>query len=439
MMLEKKFCLIEKKATIFSELVGGVTTFMTMAYIIFVQPAILSKTGMDFGSVMVATCLASAFGTVLMGLIANYPIALAPAMGHNFYFVFIICLSMSVPWTVALGINFISALIFVFLSLFGFREKIINIVPDSLKSAIAAGIGLLIALIGLEWSGIVVSQPGTIVGLGKLNQPATLVSLFGLGIISLLLVWRIKGAILLGILLTTLIGLPLGLTKYQGVIGLPPSLSPTFLKLDVLGALNFKYWDAIFVLFFLALFDSIGTLIGIGRQGGFLVEGKLPRAKQALFSDAFSTVIGTSLGTSTVTAYIESASGVAQGAKTGLANLFTGILFLIALFFYPLIKMIGGGLVLGGTTLYPAIAPALIIVGSFMAVCVTDIHWDDYVESIPAFLALIIIPLTFSITDGISFGFISFSFLKIISGRWRDVHWLIYLFSFFFILRYLYL
>lgn len=420
---------------------------MTLSYIIFVQPAVLSTTGMDFGAVMVATCLAGALATFLMGILANYPIALAPAMGHNFYFAFTVCGvaaagGLGYSWQLALGAVFLSGSIFILLSFWGLREKIVNAVPEGLKNAIAVGIGLLIALIGMEWAGIVVATPGTIVGLGDLGSPPVLLSLFGLVVIFALITLRVRGALLIGIIATALVGFPFGLVKYQGLVSLPPSLSPVFFKLNVGGIFaNLSgFITVIFVFFFLDLFDTIGTLIGVSEQAGFIRKGRLPRARQALFSDAVGTVAGALLGTSTITSYIESAAGIAEGGRTGLSNMVTGALMLLALFFYPFAKMIGGGYeVTTGVRLYPVIAPALIVVGSMMLRQVKRIEWEDPTEALPAFLSLIVMPLTFSITEGIAFGFISYSFLKILTGQWKKVNWIIHLFALLFLLRYLFL
>ncbi len=446
-MWERIFKLAQAQTNIRTEVIAGVTTFMTLSYIIFVQPAVLSTTGMDFGAVMVATCLASALATFLMGILANYPIALAPAMGHNFYFAFTVCGAaaaggLGYSWQLGLGAIFLSGSIFILLSFWGLREKIVNAVPDGLKNGIAVGIGLLIAVIGMEWAGIVVAKPGTIIGLGELGSPPVLLSLFGLAVIFTLISLRVRGAILIGIIATALVGLLFGLVKYQGLLSFPPSLSPVFLKLDLEGVFaNLSgFITIIFVFFFLDLFDTIGTLIGVSGQAGFIKEGKLPRARQALLSDAVGTVSGALLGTSTVTSYIESAAGVAEGGRTGLSNMVTGALMLMALFFYPLAKMVGGGYGLAsGAKLYPVIAPALIVVGSMMLKQVRKIEWDDPTEALPAFLSLIVMPLTFSITEGIAFGLISYSFLKILTGQGRKVNWIIHLFAFLFLLRYLFL
>jgi AGZA family xanthine/uracil permease-like MFS transporter len=439
-MLNRLFKLQQAGTNVRTEIIGGVATFMTMSYIIFVQPAVLSQLGMDFGAVMLATCLASALATILMAFLANYPIALAPAMGHNFYFVFGICLALGVPWQVALGANFISGLIFVILALFGLREMLLNAVPVSLKNAIAVGIGLLIALIGFEWSGIVVANPGTLVGLGHLRSAPVVLSILGIIIISILMIKKIKGAILIGMVISSLVGWLMGIVRFSGFVSPPPSINPTLFKLDIFGALTLKMLPVIFILFFLDLFDTVGTLIGVGEEGGFIKEGRLPRARGALLSDALGTVAGTCLGTSTVTSYIESSTGIFQGARTGLSNLVTALLFLLSVFFFPLVKMIGGGYPAdGGLTLYPIIAPALIIVGCIMLKNVVKIQWDDYTEAIPSFLTLATMAFTFSITEGIAFGFISYSLLKLFSRREKEVHGIIYLFAFLFILRYIFL
>ena len=434
--LDRTFRLAANGTTVRRELLGGATTFMTMSYIIFVQPAVLGVTGMDQGAVMVATCLASALATLLTGLLANYPIAQAPAMGHNIFFAVVVCGAMGYTWQVALGANFLSGLVFVGLALAGVWGKMVAAVPDSLKYSIAVGIGLLIALIGLEYGGIVVDSPGALVALGDLTSRPVLLALFGLALTAVLLVLRFPGAILAGILATAAAGVPLGVVEYHGLLAPVPSLAPTFLKLDVAGAVETGLVAVVFVFFLLDVFDAIGTLIGVGGTGGFLKDGKLPRADKAMLADAAGTVGGVLLGTSTVSSYVESVTGIAQGARTGLANVMTAALFLLALFFSPLARMVGGEVVSGGLTLRPVIAPALVLVGSMMMKCVKFIDWDDLTESIPAFLAIVVMPLTLSITEGISFGFISYVLLKLAAGRGRRVHGLIYGFAALFVLRY---
>ncbi len=423
-----------------TEVIAGASTFMTMSYIIFVQPALLAQCGMDYGAVLVATCLASAVATLLMGFLANYPIALAPAMGHNVFFVFTVCIGMGYSWQEALGVNFISGVLFIALSLFSFRARLVEAIPRSLKSAIAVGIGLLIALLGLEWSGIIVGNPNTLVTLGDLRAAPVLLSLFGLLLISTLSALRVRGAILIGIIAVAFGCWLLNLVEFDGIVGIPEIKESTFLKLDVLGAIGKRgpidFLSILFVFFFLDLFDTVGTLVGISERAGLLVDGKLPRAERALLSDAVGTVVGTTLGTSTITSYIESASGVAAGGRTGLANVVTAALFLLAIFFYPLARMVGGRVEYDGLALYPAIAPPLIIVGSMMMTSVKSIDWEDYTESVPAFLTLIVMPLTFSITEGIAFGFISYAALKLLTGRGREVNAFVYVFAALFVLRY---
>jgi len=435
--LDRYFRLRENHTTVRTELLGGATTFMTMSYIIFVQPAILSQAGMDKGAVMAATCIASAVATLLTGLLANYPIAQAPAMGHNIFFAVIVCGTMGYSWKVALGAVFISGVAQIILSCVGFYGKLIEAVPDALKHAIAVGIGLLIALIGLEYGGVVVSSPGTYVGLGELTSRPVLLVLFGVVLSAILMTRKVPGAILLGILTTALLGIPLGIVKYHGFLAAPPSLAPTFLKLDIIGAFKSGFFTVIFVFFFLDMFDCVGTLIGVSSPAGFIKDGKLPRANRAILADAIGTAEGALLGTSTVSSYIESATGIAQGARTGLANVFTSLLFIAALFFSPLAEMISGEVKFKELTLHPIIAPPLIIVGYLMMKSVTQINWDDLTEAIPAFLTIAIMPLTVSITEGIAFGFISYSILKLVSKQGKRVHWLVYLFSVLFILRYI--
>lgn len=395
---------------------------------------------------MVATCIASAIACIFMAFLANYPIALAPAMGHNFYFAFTVCGpvvtgGMGYPWQVALGANLIPGTLFFLLSFFGLRELLVSIIPDSLKNAIAVGIGLLIALVGFEYGGVIVDTPGALVGLGNPKYPEVWVSLFGMMVMGVMIALKIKGAILYGIIATALASIPLGMVQYQGVTSMPPSIDPTLLKCDPVKIFTEPgFISVIFVLLFLDVFDTIGTVVGIGEQGGFYKNGKIPRVKQILLSDALGTVGGALLGTSTITSYIESSAGIQAGGRTGLSNIITACLFLLSLFFYPLIKMIGGGYqTSNGAHLYPIIAPALIIVGSMMIFNVRKIRWDDPTESLPSFLTLSIMPFSLSITEGLSFGFISYSLLKLITGRFRGLHWAFHLVSVAFLVRYIFL
>jgi AGZA family xanthine/uracil permease-like MFS transporter len=372
-----------------------------------------------------------------MAFLANYPIAVAPAMGHNFFFAFTVVAAMHYPWQTALGAVFISGIVFLLMSVWGVREALIHAIPDSLKRGIAVGIGLLITLVGLEWSGFLASSPATFVTLGDLHHPAVWVSGAGILVTSALLVRRARGAILAGIFTSTALGVAFGIVRFHGFVSAPPSIAPIAFKLDAVGALKLGAVPVIFTFFFLDLFDSIGSLIGIAEQGGFMRDGKLPRAREALLADAIGTTVSGVLGNSPVVSYIESATGVAEGGKTGLASVVTGLLMLSGLFLAPLAQMIGEGYKnAAGFTLYPTVAPALIVVGAFMMRNVGRIEWGDPLEYIPAFITIAFIPFTFSITDGIAFGFISYVLLSLISGRYHKLHWLMILFTALFVVRY---
>jgi AGZA family xanthine/uracil permease-like MFS transporter len=437
-LLERLFHLHENGTTVTTEILAGTTTFLTMAYIIFVQPALLSSVGMDFGAVLVATCVASGLATILMGLWANYPIALAPGMGHNFFFAYAVVAGMKVPWQTALGAVAIAGTItFVLVTL---REQLMIAIPQSLKHGIAVGIGLLIAMVGLQWAGIIVAAPGTLVGLGNLRSAPVLLALLGLAVMSVLSALGVRAAILAGIGASTVAGLAAGLVTFHGIFSSPPSIAPTLLQIDLAGALAPSLVTVVFVFFFLDLFDSVGTLVGVSQQAGFMRDGQLPRARQALLSDAAGTIVGAALGTSTITSYIESSTGVAAGGRTGLANMMTAALFFASIFIYPLVRMVGGGYQAGeNVVLYPIVAPALILVGAMMMNAVRFVPWDDLTESLPAFLALVMMPLTVSITEGIAFGFISYAALKLATGRARECHAFVYIFAVLFVLRYAFL
>jgi len=439
-VLDRLFHLSENGTSVRTEVLAGVTTFLTMAYIVFVQPALLASAGMDFGAVLVATCVSSAVATLLMAWFANYPIAVAPAMGHNFFFAYGVVLGMKVPWQIALGGVAVAGLIFILTAGIGLRERLITAIPESLKHAIAVGIGLLIAFVGLQWAGVVSANPGTLVTLGNLHARPAVLSTIGFGVMAVLFAMRVKGAMIVRILVAAIGGLAAGLVKFEGVVSAPPSIAPTFLQLDILGAFRPDMVSVIFIFFFLALFDSVGTLVGVAQQAGFMRGQTLPRARGALLADAVGTVVGAGLGTSTVTAYIESSTGVAAGGRTGLANVVTAALFFLAPLFYPLVKMIGGGYDAGGgVTLQPVIAPALVLVGTMMMRGVQHVDWEDATEAIPAFLTMIVMPLAVSITDGIAFGFISYALLKLATGRGRSVHGMVYLFAALLLLRYVWL
>ena len=443
-MLERTFKLKENRTCVRTELIAGITTFLTMAYIIFVNPAILSvnfngtPTGLDFNAVMLATCLSAAIATFIMGAYANYPIAQAPGMGENFFFVSVIgaisALGVANAWQVALGIVFIAGLLFLIISLFNVRETLIKVISPSLKNGIAVGIGIFIAFLGLQNANILVSNPGTLVQLNNnIINVETGIFAFGLVVISILLIRKIKGAIFIGIILSAVFSMVLGKIKFTGIVSIPPSIAPTFFKMDIIGVFKLvpihEALSFIIILLFMDIFDTTGTIVGVGEQAGFIKDNKLPRANKALVSDAIGTITGACLGTSTVTSYIESASGVQAGGRTGLTAVFVSLFFVLAIFFSPLVKMIG--------MFKPITAPALVIVGAMMMKNVVKIDWDDYTESIPAFLTIAGIPLTCSISNGLAFGFIAYPMCKIFSGKVKDASWLVYLLGVIFLLRYI--
>jgi adenine/guanine/hypoxanthine permease len=432
--LQRTFGLAEAGTTVRTEVLAGATTFATMSYIIVVQPTMLSSTGMDFGAVMVATCVASAFATLLMGLYANLPIALAPAMGHNAFFAFTVCLpvaagGMGYTWQEALGGVFVAGLAFLLLSAFRFRQRIIGAVPESLKLAIAAGIGLMIALLGFQDAGLAERGQGTLLRMGSLGEATTLIALIGLGVTAVLMARRVPGAILIGMAASAAICLATGLVQMPAQpVAAPPSLAPTLGKLTLANPLaRPEFLIVIFTFFYLDLFDTVGTLIGVGERAGLMRDGELPRAGRALAADAAGTSVGALLGTSTVTSYIESCAGVATGGRTGLANVVTAALFLLALPLGPLVKALGGGIQIDeGVTVNPVTAPALIVVGCMMMAGARRIDWDDYAEALPAFLALFVMPVDMNISSGISAGFVSYVVLKVAQGKGREVPWLTY-------------
>ncbi len=447
--LDSFFEITQRGSNFRTEIIAGVTTFMTMAYIIIVNPIILSPaftSGLDadakammIRALVCATCIASAFATLLMGILARYPIALAPGMGMNAIFTYTICLQMNVPWQIALGMVFVSGIIFMILSLVKFREMIIDAVPESLKLSAAVGIGIFIAFIGLKHAGIIRASGATFVQLGKLTSKPVIVAIVGLFITTVLHARGVRGSIFLGIIITGIIAYFAGLIRLEKSIYELPVLTPVLGRLNILGALRPIYITPILVLLFFDMFDTVGTLIGVSEQAGFIKAGKLPRAKSALFTDAAGTTVGAVLGTSTVTSYIESAAGIADGGRTGFANIITALLFIVAMFFAPLAQMFGSGLpepqtvIIGGKAvhyteyLYPITAPALIVVGALMMKSVKKINWEDWTEAVPAFLTIILMPLTFSISTGLFAGLISYPLIKLVTGRGKEVHWFVYL------------
>jgi AGZA family xanthine/uracil permease-like MFS transporter len=413
-----------------TEFLAGATTFVTMAYIVLVNPSILRETGMPFQAVVAATCFCAAFGSILMGALARYPIALAPGMGLNAYFTYTVVKGMGIPWQTAMGAVFLSGVAFLILTLCGVRQLILAAIPQELYAAVAAGIGLFIAMIGLRNAGIVVSNAATMVGLGKLGDRSTLLAIFGLLVICGLTAWGVRAAMLIGILATTLAGALLGVVKWSPGTYRISDIAATAGKLDIRAALHVGFFDIVFVFLFVDLFDNIGTLVAVGKQAGLFDESqKIPRVEKILLADATATIAGSLAGTSTVTSYIESAAGVAAGGRSGVTAIVTGLLFLATLFVAPLVGAIPAA----------ATAPALIFVGSLMMTSIAEIPWTDPVVALPAFLTLITIPLSFSIANGLAFGFTSYALLRIIRGEFRRTHWLVYVLAALFIARFIYL
>lgn len=416
-MLERLFKLSENKTTFRTEILAGVTTFLTMCYIIIVNPMILSETGMDHGAVFVATCLAAAIGCLVMGIVANYPIALAPGMGLNAYFTYSVCLGMGVSWQTALAAVFVSGIIFIAISMFKIREAIVNAIPMSLKLAIGGGIGLFLALIALKNAGVIVDNPATLVGLGDLKQPTVLLALLGFLMVVVMHHFKVRGAIIISILVLTAISTALGLSEFKGVVGEIPSIAPTFMQMDFEGLFTASLIGVIFVFFLVDLFDSTGTLVGVSHRAGLLQDGKLPRLKKALFADSSAIVAGAALGTSSTTPYIESSAGVAAGGRTGLTAVIVGLLFIACLFLAPLAQSVPGF----------ATAPALLFVGVLMIQGIVHIDWDDITEAVPAFLTVVFMPFTYSIADGIAMGFISYALIKLLTGKAKSVPYMVWI------------
>ncbi|MAK70923.1 MAG: guanine permease [Idiomarinaceae bacterium] len=412
-LLERLFKINAQGSSVKSEVIGGITTFLTMAYIIFVNPSILSETGMDYGAVFVATCLAAAIGCLIMGLWANYPVALAPGMGLNAFFTYTVVFGMGYTWQTALGAVFFSGIIFFLLSAFRVREWIIKSIPTTLRLAIAAGIGAFLALIGLKNANIIVASDATMVALGDLGDISVLLAAAGFFLIIGLVARQIQGAALISILLISAIALMLGLVDYEGIVSMPPSLAPTFMQMDIAAAFDLGMLSVIFAFLFVDLFDTSGTLLAVAQRAGIAkADGHMPRLEKALMADSTATVAGSVMGTSTTTSYIESAAGVASGGKTGLAAVTVGILFLLAMFFAPLAGMIPPY----------ATAGAIIYVAVLMLFTLKDVQWEDITEAAPVAVVLLMTPLTYSIADGIALGFISYVVVKFLAGRYRELN-----------------
>ena len=426
-MLDKYFGLTEHGTTVRTEVLAGFTTFLTMAYIIFVNPLILGETGMDKGAVFVATCIASALATGIMALYANYPLALAPGMGLNAFFTFGVVKGMGYTWQVGLGAVFISGVLFLILSVTKVREWVVDAIPRSQKLAISAGIGFFLALIALHEAGVVVGSPATMVTLGALSSNTTLLACGGFLVMVALDRLGIPGAIIIAILGTTAVGIALGASTFVGLVSAPPSLAPTFLALDLKGALGTGALTIIFVFFFVDLFDNTGTLVGVAHRAGLIdKDGKIPRLGKVFMADSTATIVGSLLGTSTVTSYIESAAGVRAGGRTGLVGVVVAVLFLLSLLLSPLAQTVPDY----------ATAPALLFVGCLMARGLSEIDWEDVTEYAPAVVTALAMPFTFSIANGIALGFIAFAAVKLLSGRFAEAKPAVVILALLFVIRY---
>lgn len=425
--LDDFFRIKETGSNVRTEIIAGITTFMTMAYIIFVNPGIMEKAGMPFGPVMVATCIASFLGTALMALLANYPLALSVGMGLNAFFTFSVVMGMGISWQTALAAVFVEGIIFILLTLTRVREEIVNSIPKTLKIAISTGIGMFVTFIGLQSGGIIVDNPAVLVGLGDLTSPEVILAVLGFFIMVILESYRVKGSILWGILIVTALAIPAGITSLPGsFVSAPPSIGPIFAKMDFSGLVSADFWIVVFTFFFVDFFDTVGTLVGVTNRAGMLDrEGRLPRARQALMADAIATTAGSVLGTSTITTFVESASGVEQGGRTGLASLVTAFLFLLAVFFSPLVSIVPAC----------ATAPALIMVGIFMIISLKDLDFGDWTNIVPAAVTIFSMPFSYSIATGIEFGVITYVIMKGLTGKKDEISKTIYILAAIFILK----
>jgi adenine/guanine/hypoxanthine permease len=413
-----------------TEILAGVTTFLTMAYIVLVNPAILAAAGVPVAAVTAATCLSAAFGSILMGIVARYPIALAPGMGLNAYFTYTVCLKMHIPWQTALGAVFLSGIIFLALTAAGIRQMILRAIPHELYAAVASGIGLFIAFIGFRNAGLIVSDPATFVSMGNLRNPATALALFGLALMVALEIQKVRGSILIGVVVTTGIAWALGLVHWTSQGGGIQALTQTAFQLDIRGALSKGLLEIIFVFFFVDLFDNLGTLVAVTKRAGLIAaDHSIPRLSRILLADAASTIFGSLTGTSTVTSYVESTAGVAAGGRSGVTAIVTGLLFLVAVVAAPFVGIVPPS----------ATAPALILVGSMMLATIAEIRWQEPLVAVPAFLTLVLIPLTYSIANGLGFGIIAWAVLHLATGNWRKQDWLLYILAVLFALRFIYL
>lgn len=428
-LLDRYFGLTQNQTSVKQEMLGGLTTFVTMAYIVVVNPQILAEAGMPPEGVVFATCLSAAVATLVMGLYANYPIALAPGMSLNAYFTYSVCLAMHVPWRTALAVVCCSGVLFLVLTVTKIREQIVNGIPDCLKHSTAAGIGMFIAFVGLRNAKLVVANQATFVGLGSFANKEVQMACLGLALTLVLMARKLHGAILLGILGTTILGMLRGISRWPTTLFAMPHPSSTLLQLDFRGAVHLGLLEILFAFLFVDLFDNVGTLVGVCEQGGFIKDGKIPRVGRVLMADSVGTIFGALSGTSTVTSYIESAAGVAAGARTGLSNVAVAALFVVAMFCSPLATAIPAY----------ATAPALLLVGVLMAQSLALVKWRDFTDVLPAFITMLATPLAFSIATGLSLGLISFTVVKLASGRFKEINTLIWILTVLFVLRYIYL
>lgn len=426
-MLEKLFGFDSKRNSIRTEIIAGITTFLTMAYILAVNPNILAETGMDKGALFTTTVIMAAASTIFMGLYAKLPLALAPGMGLNAFFAYTVCMVMGYSWQFALTAVFLEGLLFLLLTVTNLREKIVDVIPATLKNAISVGIGLYIAFIGLKTSGVIVDNPATLVSLGNLGEGQALLSVIGIVITAVLLVRNVKGALLIGILATTLIGIPMGLTKIDNVFSIPPSIDPIFMKFEWEHVFTRDMLVVVFTFLFVDLFDCIGTVIGVASRSGMMQDGKIPHLKEVFMVDSIATTLGAVMGTSTVAVYVESAAGVNEGGRSGLTSVVTGLCFLLALFFAPLFLAIP----------VAATTPVLVLVGVMMASSMQKVDFSQYTEAIPAFVCILFMPLTYSISDGIVLGHLAYVLINLLGVNYKKVTIGMYILAAFFLLKFL--
>lgn len=428
MHLKQYFQFKERNTNYTTEIIAGITTFLTMAYIIILNPSVLSKTGMDFDGVFFATIIASVVGCLFMGIFANYPIAIAPSLATNAYFTFVVVISMGIPWQEALGAVFISALIFLLLSLTSFRQAVINSIPSSMKEGISAGIGLFISFVGLQNAHIIVASPSTLVTLGNLTDPITYMSLLGIFISVVLIINNVRGALFLGMIIISIISFFFGYISLPDTIFNTPEFGNTFMQMDVMGAISHNLFTIIFTFFIVTLFDTTGTMLGIAKQAGLMKNNTFPNVQSAFLADSIASLVGAIFGTSPTSPYVESSSGVASGGRTGFSNIIVALLFILMLFAAPIAKVLAE---------VPAVtAPALIIVGFYMMSSLSRIDWNDMQEAFPAFLIFLLMPLSYSITDAVGIGIITYCLIKIFCGKFKQVHSLLYAFMLLFIIQF---